>query len=280
MKTSAQFKLIKAEDLEIVAMVYSTPSANYAMHGEGSPFEIEQSIFNETLFNSANFPEDTARCSCCGSTNLKYACHVVQLSTNEGFYLGRDCAYKVENLANGLNLKGADLKERAAAKNRVSIWKRDNAEHADIIEWAESKDAHYIASDIASKIARYGSISQKQIDLIYKLKAQDDERAAKKAAEPTATSPAPEGRVEVQGEVLCLKQQESNFGYHSTWTTKMLVRLSDTAAKVWSTAPSAIVDSIEKGSIVKFTATFERSADDQFFSFAKRPSKASIISAS
>lgn len=110
-----------------------------------------------------------------------------------------------------------------------------------------------------------------------------EERAAARAAEPEATAVI-EGRIAITGEVLTVKFQDNDYG----GAMKMLIR-DDRGFKLWGTRPRSLdgdydpndrqrwIPGAEKGDRVTFTATIERSGDDETFGFFKRPTKASII---
>lgn len=87
------------------------------------------------------------------------------------------------------------------------------------------------------------------------------------AAREAAKVPVVEGRYEIQGEVLSVKFQESQFG----GSLKMLVAVD--GYKVWGSVPSDLYG-VERGDRVAFTATVEASGDDASFGFYKRPTKA------
>jgi hypothetical protein len=87
------------------------------------------------------------------------------------------------------------------------------------------------------------------------------------AEREAATVPVVEGRYEIQGEVLSVKFQESQFG----GSLKMLVEVD--GYKVWGTVPTDLYG-VDRGDRVAFTATVERSQDDAGFGFFKRPTKA------
>lgn len=256
-------KSVPATDLEVVAFAH----VFQCDHTDGTRTECELEILNETLRDSSKFDRDSGgwRCDCCGHS-LLYACEVVHKPTLTGYFIGRDCATKLTALANcnfsHLSVAAAD---RAKSRQRVASWKTRNPQHREVIDWAlNDKDAHYIARDIARKVARYSDISQKQIELVYRLRQQQIDRAAAKAAEPQPTTPAPEGRVEVSGVVLTTKRQDSAYGV----TTKALIRLSD-ANKAWVTVPSGAC--FERGWTVTIRASWTRSEKDQHFSFGSRP---------
>lgn len=94
--------------------------------------------------------------------------------------------------------------------------------------------------------------------------------AAKRAEEKANATPVPTGRVEIVGEIVAFKLQDSVYG------STMKVMINGGTWKVWGTLPKAL-DEAEKGDVVKFTATVEAAKDDESFGFFKRPTKASIV---
>lgn len=85
--------------------------------------------------------------------------------------------------------------------------------------------------------------------------------------------PAVAGKYTFKGVVVGFKTVESQYGI----TEKMIVKHSTDNWKVYVTVPSSIYD-VNKGDTIEFTATFEVAENDNTFAFAKRPTKASIIS--
>jgi hypothetical protein len=140
-----------------------------------------------------------------------------------------------------------------------------------------------VAQDIVSRLIKWGNISDKAasylgqlLDLIERAPEIAAEKAAAKALEMADAKPVPmvEGRVLVKGEVLSVKQQEGFYGVQ----IKMLVK-SEAGFKLWGSVPSALVDEVQKGSVVEFNASIQRSDKDEFFGFFSRPSKAKVIKA-
>lgn len=138
-----------------------------------------------------------------------------------------------------------------------------------------------ILADIAGKAREYGAVSEKQLAFVSKILTQLDERFAEQerrnaeiAAAKTESGPAPEGRVAVEGTVTKLDTRENAY----TGGVRMVMTVTlDNGARVWGTIPAAIVEQVEQGARVAFTATFERDSDDETFAFISRPTKASII---
>ena len=148
------------------------------------------------------------------------------------------------------------------------------------------------------------SVWNREQDRIVERKVRADAEAARKA---DATD-APEGRAVVEGVIVATKTYESQYG-----TTEKITVLADAGFKVFVSLPSQIAgrwvmsaegphggredhaqpgedapDQYEfdgsewfapagRGDRVRFTATFERSADDATFAFGKRPAKAEIL---
>ncbi len=121
-------------------------------------------------------------------------------------------------------------------------------------------------ADLATKLWRFGSLSEAQVAAVRK----GIERETAREAEKAAAGPLAEGEYEITGEIVSTKWQESKFGT----TKKMLVKLDD-GNKVFGTFPSKLGDA-DKGSRVTFTATVERSEDDEHFGFFKSPKQARL----
>lgn len=137
-----------------------------------------------------------------------------------------------------------------------------------------------ILHDLYAKAKQYGTISDKQAALVEKLVEQVSERYAEylgresaKAALVESGVQAPEGRVQVEGEVVSVKWQDNDFGGSLKWTVK-----TEEGWAVWGTVPSSLHgQGVDKGTRVRFTATLKRSDRDPLFAFATRPTKAEIV---
>ncbi len=150
-------------------------------------------------------------------------------------------------------------------------------EHDGLKEALNNTD-HGIVHDIRSKLVQYGSLSQGQVDLVFKIageQAEYTDRKAVREAELANTPALTEGRYEITGKVISVKAQDSDYGTQY----KQLVELPD-GNRVWGTIPSSILDEVwnsPKGtSTVTFTAAVERSKDDEHFGFYKRPTKPTV----
>lgn len=139
--------------------------------------------------------------------------------------------------------------------------------------------------DIVSKLVKYGSLSDKALAHIGRNLgwiAERPAREAKKAAEREAAEECPNGRVDITGEVLSTRQDETDFGT----VTKVLVR-DDRGFKLWGTRPTIKAgvdehgmnnyDCAEKGDRISFSAVVSPSDTDNKFGFYKRPTKGKML---
>lgn len=139
---------------------------------------------------------------------------------------------------------------------------------AEIDAFSESDDYYakrparstFFLADLALKLRRYGSLSEKQIDAARGVIARNAEQAEQKAA----AGPLAEGRYEIVGEIISGKYVDSQYGS----TYKILVKLEN-GNRVYGTCPRAIDGN--PGDVVKITATVEQSRDDEHFGFFSRP---------
>ena len=141
---------------------------------------------------------------------------------------------------------------------------------------------HHISQDLKSNLSRWGSLSDAQIALAYKLVVDGEARKARDAqmaAALVSALPWVAGTLTVTGKVLHVKTEE---GFYGT-THKMLVQLPD-GKKCWGSVPSSLYADVQngyqgsvQGSTVTFTATFEPKQGDDKFAWFKRPRKASRL---
>ena len=84
----------------------------------------------------------------------------------------------------------------------------------------------------------------------------------------------PEGKIDISGKIVGVKYQENMFG----GSFKMIVEAKE-GFKIFGTIPNSFMEMVEsmydlKGKSVSFSATLERSENDNKFGFFKRPTKA------
>lgn len=224
------------------------------------------------------------KCRHCGNTNVRYIVAVKHLPTGVNLVFGSQC---VEHLgfANFSEFKAAQVRARAEQGSaRLRVYHQRKEFLSNLPEFdaflksgeLETNPVHAnnsFARDIVSKLNQYGSLSPAQVEAFMTSIRRDQERVKREAeiaARKAAAGPAPVGRQTVQGEVVMVKNYDSDFGIQ----TKMLVVLSNGSTVFVSVPRSAVVD---KGRKVQFTATFTPKQEDPKFAFGKRPTKLSCV---
>lgn len=230
-------------------------------------------------------PGDIQVCDHCGHRGLRYLGIVRQKSTGQNFVFGSACVARAD-VEDRATLKLVQLKKLAA--NRAQRFKLavDAAyylnENPDIREFlfsikrgphGEPQDSFSFVNDVDRKLNQYGYLFDSQAEGLRKVIAKRPEyekRQAEREEKDANRGPAPEGRVEVQGEVLSVKWQDNDWGGSLKWLVEL-----ENGSRVWGSVPSVLWDSgkapVARGDKVRFKATFTRSDDDETFAFAKRP---------
>lgn len=234
----------------------------------------EMEVLNEAAWKTFKPVNQPNRCGCCGHS-LKYACGVVHLPTGNGYWVGRDCANKVERLRTFGDLiarSSVALAERIACNKREADFLTANPDFMGVFAWCKLPHAPRIAKDMIEKMRRFGNLSENQVRALEKIKTQDEERRS------SATGTALTGRQKVHGTVASHKKVP---GFNpNEEVIKITVDLGN-GVRAFGNAPSSnqygrpLIP--RKGDQVEFTATFEPSKTDNLFGFWKRPAKFKIV---
>jgi hypothetical protein len=130
--------------------------------------------------------------------------------------------------------------------------------------------------DVASRFTRYGttkritdgdySAQSKVMMAVLNAHQRDQDRDAEKAQ----AEDVPEGRQQIEGQVLSVKEYDGDFG--EVW--KMLIK-ADSGWTVFGTVPRAL--DVEKGERVRLTATIKPSKKDRTHGYYSRPAKAEVV---
>lgn len=233
-------------------------------------------------------------CDHCGTPH-RYGSVVLNTETGEEAAIGVICAGKVLAFSHGADFKKlmekrvAQLRKREKTREAEAAYREAHPAVSkyldDQLELSRQGQRHNsFAADVARKLRKYGELSEKQTAAIEKCLVREIEFAKKKQEQAAKLADAPplaEGRIEIEGRIVSTKYQESMYGT----TLKMLVELED-GNRVWGTMPAKLEDEAWKiaqdqgknapefrETLVRFTATVERSQDDEHFGFFKRPSK-------
>lgn len=212
------------------------------------------------------------RCHHCG-VNIRYVAILRHTPTGDLIAVGETC------LENRFDRATADFqrmrkqaqldREQQRIKNGVAAFVQDNPDLAFLAtgKLPESISWNSFIQDLSRKLRQYGDLSVAQVNAarrtMEKTTASQAAREQQKAAEALApVADVVEGRIKISGVILGFKVVESDYGT----VTKAIVA-DDRGFRVFGTAPQAG----EKGDHVTFTATVERSRNDPYFGFYKRP---------
>lgn len=128
-------------------------------------------------------------------------------------------------------------------------------------------------------LQQWGGLTDGQLAFARRIYAERIERAAtretKRAAEAATALPWEAGRQQVEGVVLTVKSQESQWG----WSIRVLVKRDD-GSKLWCSAPrtgDALGDGLKVGDRVAFSVDVTPKVGEPTFAFGKRPTKGRIV---
>lgn len=252
-----------------VGSLYQGPVAH-------KPSDLENALWAKVEASSyrGNFANKRS-CDHCGA-HFHYGA-VFAHANGDVIVVGHTCADEAFGYATRRDYDKAALESRVAgsreAARKAERTARFLVDHPGLEE--ALKVEHSIVSDIASRLGHYGELSERQVELVFKLAREvADRKTAEDAEVKVAVVP---GRRVITGTVLGTKVQDSVYGS----VTKMLVRADD-GQKLWGTVPSALFDGSDmplRGRKVQFSGTVEASGKDPFFGFFSRPAKACFVEA-
>lgn len=151
--------------------------------------------------------------------------------------------------------------ERAEAEAKKAAFL---AEHEGLADALAALPGDFGAS-LRASLATKGTLTEKQVAAAFRVAGEVTEREEKAA-------PVVEGRGVITGTVRSIKSVDTDFG-----TTFKIVVEDDRGFRLYGTVPNVILDDVEAGSRVEFTARAEASKNDPAFGFYSRPSKARIV---
>ena len=271
MTSTNPFRLTELDpaDWTILGYFYQGTSADLADAYAADWRELDEALGALNLGWTDILTHDNGGCAHCGARFLHGAV-AYRAADRTALAIGHTCA----NERFGLTVK-ADLvakygaaKQAAERRQRAERFAALCAEHEGLVEAFETD--HYIVRDIRSAAFRFGNISPKQLALVLKIARETAERAAQDAERVPKAEPCPTGRIVVTGVVISTRWYDNDFGGALKWVVQ-----DERGFRVFGTVPSAVDAS--KGDRVTFTATLEQSKDDALFGFAKRPTKATVL---
>lgn len=241
-------------------------------------------------------PEVGQDCDHCGA-RIRYV-SIFRHTFGQHIAVGTDCAnqrfscdsrrsYDIKRLKE----RAASTKERAAAFGKADTFVQEAC--PELTDWLLTPAAETVGpifADIARKLIRFGSLSEKQVNFCRKLLREyyerqrnggKTDREVSWAEEKAKALDCPEGRTVVTGTVVKTEVRDTDYGTQY----KMVVK-DDRGFAVWSSIPAALLlvedgenqRGLVKGDRITFTATLQPSDKDSKFGFGSRPSKASVVS--
>lgn len=256
---------VRQEDYREVGPVYFGPDPDIARCFQRSPLTAAAMLLVREHPHHGHF-FDTSRCDSCGA-RFFYGSVLEHAPTGEAVVVGWECADKVFGFPSRMAYEVAQLRRQTKRAAEVADF-LDSHEGLEVALAAE----HPISRDLADKLQKYGSLSEKQVALAMKIAAEVEERIARKEREAAEARPVVAGRaVELRGVVLGARVEEGDFGD----TLKMLFR-DDRGFKAWGTCPAAARGGEVKGLRLSFVADVEASQKDPCFGFFRRPRKVQI----
>lgn len=286
-------KNIDPKDYKLITFRYFGPSTiAEELHARG---KIILKRHMESTGGKMSDHNHGGSCHVCGA-HAHYLAVYYHEKTNTYIETGFDCADKMSigdsKAFKKFTKEVKDSREFIAGKTKAqaTLQKEGLEDCWAIYENPVGEFEERTIRDIVGKLVRYGSISEKQTNFLRNLLTQIPERDAKRKAlkekiaqEKKDAAPCPEGRVTVVGEVVSVKWKDTAYGC----TRKMLVRAEE-GFTVWGTVPNKVkvpmviggeevIDQIEKGDKITFSAKISPSEDDNKFGFFSRPTKAEIL---
>ncbi|MEV6925506.1 hypothetical protein AB0M46_13550 [Dactylosporangium sp. NPDC051485] len=229
-----------------------------------------------------NRTDGGGRCDHCGA-RLRYVAVLEHRPTAQLVPVGETCLDNRfgEDTADYLDrLRGESVarRERLALQAQRAAWTESDPRHAAAVAYLRERatDTTLPVSSFVDSIAERWSrratvqLSPKQVDAL--LRMRDQEAAHRSKAD------APEGRVQITGEVQRAKERP---GFRGRTEVKLTVR-DDRGFTVWVTRTAAIGQALGwdhetyAGARITFTATLARSDRDSTFAFASRATQVTV----
>lgn len=218
-----------------------------------------------------------AQCDHCGA-HIRYVGVLRHIPTGDHIAVGEVCLdnrFPLSTQEFHRLRKAAEL-DRQAHKIQLD-WAAYIAEHSEV-DWVALFDSsNSFVQDVLRKGARYGNLSQRQLDAIVGAVERDGQRAERQAAEalePKVAVPDTDARILVEAELLHKKWEDNQFG----GGFKGLLKVTTTAGsyKLWGNLPKAVTQA-EQGARIRFEAKVVRSDKDESFGFWSNPRKAVVL---
>lgn len=225
-----------------------------------------------------------AQCGTCDHCGARFKLGMVYRHTTGALaVVGNTCAYKSLSVPDRytLVLNRARAAAAAATKRAKNIAAADAQAAAGGFSWLYTEThTDRILTDIAGKGYAWGGLSERQIELVQRIRRGEksekqlayEQRQRERAADEASKTPVIEGRIEVVGKVVAVKYVAGFAVYGPAPEVKKLILRDDRGFTVWFTCPSGFDACVGERMAVKLTVT--KGDRDPCFGFGKRPSNA------
>ncbi len=274
---------------EKVTTNVSIPAPGVPGKPGGSCDHCSTGIMYEFWFHTANDVRFKVGCDCALKADPQSQRHAKQWRSNH--------VKEQRRARNEAKRKQRRARNEAKRKQRQEVWAAEGKAKAEALllldtELAEALEYdHRIIADIKAKIFQWGTISDKQRELVLKLASQVSKPAKVYNALPSDVEAK---RVRIKGKVLALKYKPCQYRGE---VLKMLVEFEHghglLCSKVWGSVPDEATtvyleqqdEDIEagretrtifefmQGRVIAFDARVKVSGDDSTFGFFSRPTK-------
>jgi hypothetical protein len=229
-----------------------------------------------------NWMQKIHHCAHCGNGNVRWITAVRHIPSGEVVTFGSDCTERL-GFANQNAFKLAMLQRKADSlaatlkmHKRVEEFCNANPVLKAAREQFRNNEVHasnHFVRDVLTKLAKWGTISGRQIEAI----AESLKRDTQKASAPVEAKVAgPVGKnVVITGEIVSVKPYTGDYGTCNKITIK--VSTPNGIWLAWGTAPANIdTNQLARGARVELTANTE-AGNEAHFVFFKRPRLAKFL---
>ena len=169
-------------DCDEMGQMYTIPMLDYTDHRRDGDVSDEQDEWLRSVVGTSS-----TCCNHCGK-RMKYFAIIAHIESRELHIIGTQCASSMQHYSQDVvdGMHRSTLKARQRV-NRVQKERKARANAEAFIDGVDGlrdalKPDPYIIHDIGFKLMQYGSISEKQIELIFKIQQQVEERKREQAA--------------------------------------------------------------------------------------------------
>lgn len=215
-------------------------------------------------------------CAICGA-HYRHGDAWLHVPSGEVVLIGHMCADKMGRTLDRHEWTAAQ--RRAAQLRKSARYQAEKYEKAQKVlsanpGLAEALDTnHNISRDLLNRLRKFGSLTDRQIELAFKLHREASATEVAASGPPKITPPT--GRVDVEGIIVNTKVVHGDYGS----TIKMLLEVTrpDGVYRLFGTMPRALSDdqNVVKGSKIRMKA--EVQPKEEGFGYYLRPTSALLV---